>query len=241
MSGEPLVVDLSHHNTVTSFDAIRAAGIVGVIHKATEGKTYSDEEFWDRRQAAEDAGLEWASYHFLKHGDVDLQMENFLQKVEPVAGERLVIDFEDDECTLDDLREAVAILLAYEPSVEVTVYSGHLIKELLGDERDELLARTSLWLAEYTDDAEPSGWPQATWPVWSLWQYTQEGALPGIQGACDLNYFNGPVDACYAWFDPDYSDAGDSPSLPGSKAVRIDVTDPDGVDLEIWVNGQRIV
>ena len=31
------VVDISHHNTISSFDAARDAGICGVIHKATQG------------------------------------------------------------------------------------------------------------------------------------------------------------------------------------------------------------
>jgi GH25 family lysozyme M1 (1,4-beta-N-acetylmuramidase) len=33
----PLVVDLSHHNDVADFGAVKAAGIAGIIHKATEG------------------------------------------------------------------------------------------------------------------------------------------------------------------------------------------------------------
>jgi len=30
------VIDLSHHNTVTSFADIKGAGVLGVIHKATQ-------------------------------------------------------------------------------------------------------------------------------------------------------------------------------------------------------------
>jgi hypothetical protein len=32
----PLVVDLSHHNDVADFGAVKAAGMAGIIHKATE-------------------------------------------------------------------------------------------------------------------------------------------------------------------------------------------------------------
>jgi GH25 family lysozyme M1 (1,4-beta-N-acetylmuramidase) len=31
------VVDLSHHDEVADFGAVKAAGIAGIIHKATEG------------------------------------------------------------------------------------------------------------------------------------------------------------------------------------------------------------
>lgn len=37
LQGLNVVVDLSHFNQVTSFQEIQQSGIVGVIHKATEG------------------------------------------------------------------------------------------------------------------------------------------------------------------------------------------------------------
>jgi lysozyme len=233
MSHDPLVIDLSHHNSVASFEDVRAAGIVGVIHKATEGTGFSDSEYWDRREAAKQAGLEWASYHFLKHGDIALQMENFLQKVQPEPGERLVIDHEDEDVTLDDLRDAILELQINAPQCELTVYSGHTIKEQLGQSFDPLLATTSLWIAHYTDAAEPT-WPTATWPVWTLWQYTDTGFCPGINGACDLNNFNGSVEACHAWFN-----AYAEPTEPDivRPTVRVEVITTPGVEVTVVVNG----
>ena len=88
--------------------------------------------------------------------DIDLI---YLDTINPVPGERMVIDYEEDGCTLDDLHEAVRALLDDPRKLQVTVYSGHLLKEQLGDTRDDLLAKhTDLWLAQYT-----SGTP--TWPV----------------------------------------------------------------------------
>ncbi len=37
VQGLNVVIDLSHYNTVTNFSDVKAGGIVGVIHKATEG------------------------------------------------------------------------------------------------------------------------------------------------------------------------------------------------------------
>jgi GH25 family lysozyme M1 (1,4-beta-N-acetylmuramidase) len=48
----PLVVDLSHHNDVADFDAVKAAGIAGVIHKATESVGFTDKLYADRRGRA---------------------------------------------------------------------------------------------------------------------------------------------------------------------------------------------
>jgi lysozyme len=38
----PLVVDLSHYDDVADFGAVKAAGIAGIIHKATEGVGFID-------------------------------------------------------------------------------------------------------------------------------------------------------------------------------------------------------
>ncbi|MDQ3746468.1 MAG: glycoside hydrolase family 25 protein, partial [Acidobacteriota bacterium] len=47
-----VVIDLSHHNTVTSFQQVKDAGILGVIHKATEGTSFVDPRYTERRTAA---------------------------------------------------------------------------------------------------------------------------------------------------------------------------------------------
>jgi Glycosyl hydrolases family 25 len=58
------VIDLSHHNTVTSFQQIKGNGIIGVIHKATQSTQFVDAEYADRRRDALSAGLLFGSYHF---------------------------------------------------------------------------------------------------------------------------------------------------------------------------------
>ena len=62
-----VVIDLSHFNNVTDFNAVKADGIVGVIHKATEGHGYTDPTYLSRRSQALAAGLWWGAYHFA-HG-----------------------------------------------------------------------------------------------------------------------------------------------------------------------------
>lgn len=68
------VVDLSHWNTVTSFAEMKAGGIIGVIHKATEDTGYLDNTYHDREAEARAAGLGWAAYHFLKPGLAHLRL-----------------------------------------------------------------------------------------------------------------------------------------------------------------------
>ena len=60
---EPInvVVDLSHHNANVDFKKLRAGGIVGVIHKATQGTGFVDKKYEERRQIALDEGLLWGA------------------------------------------------------------------------------------------------------------------------------------------------------------------------------------
>lgn len=235
----PLIIDLSHHNDPYDFGVIKDNGTIGIIHKATQGIGYSDPTYWDRQREAVAAGLEWASYHFLEHGDVEMQMQNYLYIVQPEDGDRVCLDYEpygDGEApTLDDLHEAVSYLLDYGMNLQVAVYSGHLIKEHLGSAHDELLAQTSLWLAQYTDDALQVTWPSNTWDVVTLWQYTDSAAVAGVSAACDGNKFNGSEEQARKWFHPDAYVPEPTP-LP--EPVRIEIYVPAGV--EVQVNVRRV-
>ena len=43
-----------------------------------------------------------------------------------------------------------------------------------------------------TTNTDPSpGTLPAGAPVWSFWQYTDSGSVPGISGGVDRNYWNG--------------------------------------------------
>ena len=238
----PLVIDLSHHNPNPDWNQVKAAGVVGIIHKATEGTSFLDSQYFTRETAANNAGLCWASYHFLKHGNAAGQMDWYLSKAAPAPGDRVVIDYEDEACTLDDLHQAVQRILDKRPDVEITVYSGHLIKEQLGPNRDALLAEnTSLWIAQYTSAAAPS-WPKGTWPVWSLWQYTDKATVPGISAGVDGNKWNGDPAKLPGWFSPDNAAPEPEPEpAPEAKLVSVAITAPDGVDIRVTVNGEAYV
>ena len=48
--GLDAVIDINHTNDVTDFRAIRACGILGVVHKATEGGDWCDPLYARRRR-----------------------------------------------------------------------------------------------------------------------------------------------------------------------------------------------
>jgi lysozyme len=233
----PIVVDLSHWNPTPDWKKLKADGCVGVIHKASEGTSYVDNMLFSRASAAIAAGLCWSTYHFLKAGNIQAQMDHYLKTVNPKQGERMCIDHEE-KATLGELEAAVSYLHAKRPDVQVTVYSGHLIKEQLGSAFNATLAATSLWIAQYTTAAAPS-WPSGTWPQWSLWQYTDKASAAGVSAPVDGNRWNGDPANLPLWFGP----ATVAPPVPEPEptptpaTVSIAIAASPGTLISVTVNG----
>jgi len=196
-----VVIDLSHHQEIVDFDRIRRDGIVGVIHKATQGFTFLDKKYAERKEQALDAGLLWGAYHFGVGGDGSDQADFFLNTIEPDEETLIVLDYEPNltgpTMSLNQAREFV------EHTSGVTgrfpgLYSGHLIKEQLAGVTppDPVLSNCFLWIAQYKGP-KPLNIP-ATFRTWTFWQYTDgvHGPEPhrvdGV-GLCDRNQFNGSL------------------------------------------------
>ncbi len=195
------VIDLSHHNQISSFQQIKDAGILAVIHKATQGLTYTDPTFSRHREAALEAGLKFGAYHFGIGGDAVAQAEHFLS----VAGSDglLVLDFEDNtqgqSMTLAEAEAFVSHIYACTGRYP-GLYSGHTLKEALvaaniSQPSQTVLSNCWLWLARY--GAAPVVPPP--WSQWTLWQYTdgnvgdQPHTVDGV-GPCDREQFNGSAE-----------------------------------------------
>ena len=124
------VIDLSHHNTSPNFAKAAADGIVGIIHKATQGIGGVDATYAGRRPSAEEAGLLWGAYHFGTGSDGVKQAEFFLESVNS-AGTLLVLDLEANptgpSMSLEEARAFVTHInskTGHWPGL----YSGHYIK-----------------------------------------------------------------------------------------------------------------
>lgn len=236
MSNDLVVVDISHYQPEPDWQALKGAGIVGVILKATEGTSYVDPTFDWRWTAAEDAGLAVSSYHFLHHGSIQDQMEHYLNVVQPGEGERLVIDFEDQACDVADLQQAIELLWESDEGYELTVYGGSSFLKDCVKGCNDVLRQTSLWIAHYTSAAQPS-WPTETWPTWSLWQYTDSARVAGIDGPVDGNRFNGSKENAALWIGP----ATLTPAPAGELGCHVNIQADDGVHVSVAVNGQLIL
>ena len=199
----PRVVDLSHHNIVDDLGKTAAAGIWGVIHKATQGVAYEDPMYTSRRVLAAKAGLAWGAYLFLTNDNALKQATKFLNYARPDNDTLVAVDYEQwrlSQCTPQTL---VAVLRIIEQKLgrKAKIYSGNVLKETLydlsTDDRNYVQSH-DLWLCQYGPSAVlPRGFAK-----YFLWQYTDGRVGPGphtVSGlvgdpGVDLNAFSGTKD-----------------------------------------------
>jgi lysozyme len=205
MPGSNVIIDLSHHNQNLDFSQIKdPGGILGIIHKATQGTNYVDPTYETHKALAVDQGLLWGAYCFGTGADGIEQAQHFLDVVQPDGQTLLVLDFEANphgpSMNLEEARGFVTHIKQVTGNWPV-FYSGYYIKQLLGSNKDAILQLCPFWLAQYG----PTAVVPANWQTWTLWQYTDGAAGPtphDVTGAglCDRDYYNGdPSDLQDDW------------------------------------------
>lgn len=237
----PRVVDLSHHNTPTSFGLAFSVGIRGIIHKATEGTTNADPTYSRRRELASRAGMLWGAYHFFRPGPVGQQVDWFLAHANPDANTLLCLDHEDPACTIGQVVNFLEVL-ERRTGRRGVLYSGHLVKEQLGDVVSPYLSHYRLWHAQYGTIPVV----QATWNDWWLWQYTGDGVGPpphdiaGLGENLDVNSFAGTEAELRAQWTRDVLTLVSKPAVPQSKPSVVSLVQAglDTLGSELAVDGQ---
>lgn len=235
---DQIVLDISHYQPTPDWTKVKAGGTVGVILKCTEGTTYLDPTYHGRVIGAQENGVLVSSYHFMRPGSMRDQMDWYLKNAAPAPGERLCLDYEDENVSFNDLEYAAQYLFEH-TQCEITVYGSNILVEACKGKHSEVLSKTSLWQARYSS-SEPAV-PTNIWPAWSLWQFTDKGQVDGITGNVDCNRWNGDPKDLPGWFDTEYiapPAPGPSPE-PDRRVVRLDMTvdSPDDVEFVITING----
>lgn len=183
----PLGIDVSHYSGAVDWQEVARAGYVFAYVKATEGVDSADPSFKDHWGRLAEAGLLRGAYHFyVTEDDPDEQARFFLDTVEHRSGDLVpVVDVEiighDTAPGLADrLRRFLEIVegeLDVRPMVytEPNFWDAHLSAEF---------GHHPLWVAEYGTDQPrlPKGWSR-----WTLWQWTQDAEVPGVEKGADLS------------------------------------------------------
>lgn len=188
----PIVIDLSHWNTIpSSLVPAAQAGIIGVIHKASEGASYKDDKVDARYELSMSAGMMFGIYHFLRAGvSIDAQISNFLGVYNRYNNEDILValDYEkgqDGKTPSISEVESWLTKIANHVGKKPVIYSGNSLKEALKGQKHPIVNGDNypLWLAQYGSKAElPPGWSE----YW-LWQYTDKGSVAGVDPPTDLN------------------------------------------------------
>lgn len=220
------IIDISHFQPTPDFQMVKGAGVIGVIHKFSEGTTVRDSEYSARRVAAKGAGLLFGRYHFGHPGNIAAQVANFLDGWQP--DELLALDWEnttDGAMSVGDVIEFHDRVLAA-TGQRIAIYSSNAAKEALRGP-DPVLSKCRLWLAQYAAAPVcPPGWSKP----W-LWQWTAHGSIAGITGNVDLDSFDGTDDELRA------SWAGVS-EPPETDTVTVTISVPRGSKVRITTTGE---
>jgi lysozyme len=197
------ILDLSHHNTV-DLATLAQNGILGVIHKCTQGTTLADSMFEQRKDAASSLGMLFGSYHFgTGAASGSDQAAYFLQHAKGL----LVLDFEANTsgASMAAVQASAFVKAVFDATgIYPGVYTDGSHVQALADMPD-IASNCWLWIAEYHTDASvtsPRNAVANTWP-WSMWQWT-DGSLRNhpdkyINGV-DADRFNGSVDDLNAFW-----------------------------------------
>lgn len=195
----PLVIDIYHGDPVIDFAKTKASGILGVIHKATQGGETVDHAYSTRRKLAAQAGLLWGAYHFYDFSaPPEAQADHFLSVAEPDAQTLVALDWENVGRSEPSAQLARSFLQRVIDRLgrKAVIYSGNVAKEQLSG-KDEFFGSHRLWLCEYG-----SNWKvQESWTTPFLWQQNGDNIgpgphrIPGIAGLCDNNTIVPPMTA----------------------------------------------
>jgi lysozyme len=185
-------IDVSSYQQTIDWPRVQRAGIRFAFIRLSDGATLPDARFSANWAEARRAGLVRGAYLFFRpdqsvaaqadlmiaamrdreHGDlppvIDLEVDAGLAA--PVVAARA-------RAWVDRVRAGLG--------VEPIVYTG---SDLWRNGGAELLAAQPLWIAHYTQACPTLPLP---WTRWTFWQHTDRGAVPGIDGAVDLDQFAG--------------------------------------------------
>lgn len=205
-----VVIDLYHGDTLndSGFHDIVGSGILGVIHKATQGTALVDQQYDNRKPRALSVGLLWGSYHFGTGDDGAAQAKFYLDTAQPQASELICLDFEDNshsQMTLS-IAETFVQTVKSETNRYPVLYTGQsFIQEQLGSKKPNqtVLSNCPIWVARYS--TQPPQLPPA-FTNFAMWQYTDgtDGpgphTVPGVLNPLDRDKFNGSPDELKAFW-----------------------------------------
>jgi len=192
-------VDLSYHNGKVDWNALAASPVEFVMLRCgyrgtTEGGLIEDENFRSYAQEANERGIDMGVYFFsqaINETEAVAEAEYVLKLIEdydisyPVAFDTEYVDGEENRFNQADLsrEELTNITLAFLRRIEEAGYypmvyaSENWLRRRLDV---AALADYDLWAPQYNEEND-------FMYDFTIWQYTESGSVPGVEGVCDIN------------------------------------------------------
>ncbi|KPP86722.1 MAG: lysozyme [Rhodobacteraceae bacterium HLUCCO07] len=197
-------IDVARFQGAVDWPAARAAGVGFAFIKATEGGDLRDPMFADHWRGAGRAGVPRGAYHFYYFcTPPEVQARWFIRNVPRTRGMLPpVLDMEWNPFSPTCILRPPGAEVRRQARIFLAALERHYGQRPIVYTTPEFYRQTDLgrlgeefWLratAENVNRVYP-GQP------WRFWQYTATGIVPGIEGATDLNTFNGSAAEWQAW------------------------------------------
>jgi lysozyme len=192
-------VDVSYYQETIDWPRVRRAGIQFAFIRLSDGAQLRDTKFATNWAEARRAGLVRGAYQFFRPDQsVNAQADLMIAAMSGRESTDLppVIDIEVDggldAATVAERAQAWIDRVRQRLGVEPIVYTG---SDLWRNGGAEKLGPQPLWIAHYTPACPTLPQP---WTRWTFWQHTDRGAVPGIEGAVDLDLFAGELRELHA-------------------------------------------
>lgn len=194
-----LGLDVSKHQGEIKWNKVPTQNYKYCFSRATIGKSTRDTTFKNNYKGARDAGMASGAYHvFWPNRTPEQQRDNLFKAYSPASGDIVpMLDVEVYHSTqsvdafVDDVERTLE-LFESEIGKKPFLYTAHWFWEKIGNPRP--LIQFPLWVAHYNQSVTEPKLPKG-WSDYVIWQYTDEGKVPGItDNTCDLNRFKGTED-----------------------------------------------
>lgn len=178
-------IDVSHYQGDIDW---KKTGKSFAVCKATQGLTKIDPTFSHNVYEAQSAGLEVGAYHYFNPAlSARDQADFFVSQLKP--GMFLALDAEGDGWDAKTAADDIGVFMMY-----VKISYGKYPMLYFNDSFYQQFLKTftvkqyNWWIASYNTKLP------AIWSTAKMWQYSEKGTCPGINGLVDLDVFNGTIE-----------------------------------------------
>lgn len=190
------IIDGSHYITAAlNFAQLKAAGVKGIIWKATEGTSYVDPTYTSHRAQVKAAGgFAWGAFHFARPSQSNgtVQAKHYCTVANLKAGDMVaILDLEDR----GGLSDAALDTWVTQWVKEVKKQTGAKLVIIYTRFRlSSKFKKYPLWVPRYSNAMTAPVLP-APYSAWTMWQfsdgtYGHPNSVPGV-GHCDISVLAG--------------------------------------------------